>query len=198
MPDYREDFVAETSPTPAAHCTCGSSTGHFCGERASIKGGENNTISGNCTTNNLYYCSLWAVKTGGLADAVQSPCWDKICYQSTELGYDDCNLPRAGVTIAMRTELAAAMREGLDAKLQLPPWPMASNCSCKAPGYLCGNRDTYSTELSGDCGGNHLLFCSVESALSGGQALIADNQCNDPHYCKWHMTNGAFADYCSM
>lgn len=177
-------IIEATSPPPAP-CTCGPSTGHFCGERSSGTG-EHKPMIGDCNATSLYYCSPWAAKTNGLADAVQSPCWTNICHQSTQLGYDSCTTSR--VDVVVRDEVVPEVTAEA-----LP------DCICSGvEGYFCGDKAATSAKpgsdvLKGKCSPQSLYYCSAWNTSNNGKAQVVERKCSTGE-CFWSSKTGT--DYC--
>jgi hypothetical protein len=218
-----EAYQAVTEPkTSSTPCTCGKSTGDYCGERSSGTDNEK-PITGDCKPKSLYYCSPWAVNTSAFADVVQGPCWTNKCFQSAQLGYDSCTAPRASATLksssssslpdythtpvtAQRHSYAVPRKElDLQAGAKKPkpkPNPVPDpNCKCGSGyGWYCGNRiivtefKNDSKSLSGKCIPDTRYFCDDNQAATGGPALIYDeDQCSSGAQC---LINEQGSDYC--
>lgn len=182
----REELVPEVTPAVITDCTCGNSTGHFCGERASSSDGH---ITGNCNATSLYYCSLWAANNTGFADLVQAPCWTNQCHQASTPGYDSCTPIKSDVH--MREDLLRKAKP----KFEIAP---RADCNCGShPGWFCGNRTITprtkddSKSLSGNCNPDSVYYCIG----AGRQAQIYQSQCPADH-CLIQPAIIGF-DYCS-
>lgn len=74
-------------------CTCGRSSGWFCGNRASKKAkkNEHRLLTGNCTAGALYHCGESNSTSPLSATLLDNPCAGGKCYQSVEVGFDTCH-----------------------------------------------------------------------------------------------------------